>query len=164
MALRRGSTSTLSLRKWWPGDPESLKGAPAAFAIHAAHVMRRLPRLRRAGMLCDGAGQREANRLFDQIVALLAVLIAAAWTENANAEILSVTSGGSGGTTPLLSIVSYFNTDDGVIYNADFTAIAPIDITFKVAAGPSATYSASPGETPSQTTPVLRSSDLTSNS
>jgi hypothetical protein len=68
------------------------------------------------------------------IVALLAA------TQDANAEILSVGSGGSGGTTPMLQLESYFTANDGVAYAADFTSIAPIDITFQVAAGPSATY------------------------
>jgi hypothetical protein len=74
------------------------------------------------------------------MVVSLVAFMAALSTQGANAEIQLVASGGSGGTTPLLSIVSYFNTDDGVLYNADFTAIAPIDITFQVGAGPSATY------------------------
>jgi hypothetical protein len=74
------------------------------------------------------------------MVVSLVAFVAALSTQGANAEIQLVASGGSGGTTPVLSIVSYFNTDDGVLYNADFTAIAPIDITFQVGAGPSATY------------------------
>ncbi len=66
------------------------------------------------------------------MVASLVAFLAAVWTQGAGAEILSVTTLGSGGTTPSLSIASYFNTDDGVSYNADFTEIAPIIIVFKV--------------------------------
>ena len=62
----------------------------------------------------------------------LAALIAAISAESANAEILSVTSSGPGGTTPMLSVESYFNTNDGVAYNANFSNVAPIDILFKV--------------------------------
>jgi len=68
------------------------------------------------------------------VFALLAAFIASAWTQGVSAEILSVASGGSGGTTPMLTLESYFTTDDGLAYTADFTAIAPIDITFRVAA------------------------------
>ncbi|HEY1863211.1 MAG TPA: hypothetical protein VGG77_05865 [Roseiarcus sp.] len=66
------------------------------------------------------------------VIVSLAALVAAIGPESASAEILSVSSGGSGGTTPLLSLQSYFNPHDGVAYTADFTQVAPIDISFKV--------------------------------
>ena len=62
----------------------------------------------------------------------LAAVFAALWTPGASAEILSVSSSGAGGTTPLLAVVSYNSPNDGVEYNADFTSAAPISINFTV--------------------------------
>ncbi len=76
-------------------------------------------------------GQRMRSMLRSMLVSLVA-LIPAVWTQAAGAQILNVASFGSGGTTPVLQVVSYFSTDDGVIYNADFNAIAPIAIVFTI--------------------------------
>ena len=71
--------------------------------------------------------------------ALLAAAAAFAFAVPATAGIVSVSAAGPGGTASPLNIVTIFNTNDAVIYGADFTADAPIYITITLSAGGSNT-------------------------
>ena len=71
--------------------------------------------------------------------ALLAAAAAFAFAVPATAGIVSVSAAGPGGTANPLNIVTIFNTNDAVIYGADFTADAPIYITITLSAGGSNT-------------------------
>ena len=71
--------------------------------------------------------------------ALLAAAAVFAFAVPATAGIVSVSAAGPGGTASPLNIVTIFNTNDAVIYGADFTADAPIYITITLSAGGSNT-------------------------
>ena len=61
--------------------------------------------------------------------AVLAAAAALAFAVPATAEIMNVSAAGPGGTVSPLEIVTVFNTNDAVIYGADYTAAAPIYLT-----------------------------------
>lgn len=71
--------------------------------------------------------------------ATLAAASVVAFVGPATAEIVSVTATGPGGTISPLDIATIVNTDDAVIYGADYTADAPIYITLTLSGGDSNT-------------------------
>ena len=71
--------------------------------------------------------------------AALAAAYAVAFAGPATAEITNVTATGPGGTVNSLVIGTVLNTDDAVLFGADYTAAAPIYLTLTLSADDSNT-------------------------
>ena len=96
------------------------------------------------------------------LTAALAAAYALAFAFPATAEITNVTATGPGGTVNSLVIGTVLNTDDAVLFGADYTAAAPIYLTLTLSADDSnATFFVSQIRPPSRTTRGLFSRTFT---